>query len=125
MNFSDMHITAEEYFDILRRAWENSEYFDGWERKWHPEDIANNFEVVFDGVTQGIIAYSHIIGKNYKPAIYNSDKKTVEDMKEQQRQSKANADRVQVFGGTVPSGYRYPQTASSSYTNNNVFGDNV
>jgi len=118
LDWTDLHITAGEYFEILWEAWEKSEFFDGWDRKWHPEDIHANLEAVFDGVGQGITAYTHLVGKKYRTKIqYDSNKKTVDDMKKQAPNSEpktGSPDRVQVFGGTLP----------ETYTGN-TFGDNV
>lgn len=139
MEFSDMQITSAEFLDILTSAWENSEFFDGWDKRWHPEDIAYNFEAVFDGVTQGLVAYCNIVGERVRRSKAaggivvnpdNVDPKNVaqkvldalNEEREQREQEIANAGRVQVFGGTLPKNYAevYP-----TYTGNNIFGDNV
>ena len=119
MEFSDIYLNADEFFEILREAWEKSEFFDGWDRRWHPEDIASNLEVVFDSVTQGIISYSHLIGKNSRKSTppYNPNKKTVEDMKIQKEQSDAKwtAYNAMEYAGLENKPAVYPD----------VFGDNV
>lgn len=84
MQFSDIYLNADEFFEILRYAWEKSEFFDGWDKRHHPEDLAVNIEVVLDSVTCGMVYYSHIISNN-------------------SRKSTLANDRVPVFGGTVPS----------------------
>jgi hypothetical protein len=118
MNYSDMYIDAEEFFKILRTAWENSEFFDGWDKKWHPEDLSSNVEAVFDGVVQTLIAYSNIVGMNVRNSKLNT---VMDDLRKAQlnyphdspqwdnprwtaynSMEYANPERTQVFGGTVP-----------------------
>jgi len=123
-----MRITIDEYFKILSDAWERSPYFSGWDQEWHPEDLFNNFDSVARGVGEGLVAYTSIVGQHIRKNktvsnAYSSDKKTVDDMLIQE--SKANPERIQVFGGNLPRGEwdNYEPT----YTGNspNVFGDNV
>jgi hypothetical protein len=74
MGNKDISITADEYFKILRRTWEESDYFTGWDKKWHPEDLYVNMDTVFNSVGNGIVAYCHLINerdraiKNFSPA---------------------------------------------------------
>lgn len=122
MEFSDMSITIDEYFKILRNAWENSAFFNGWEQEWHPDDLHCNFDTVSRSVGDGLSFYTTLVGEKVRKSRknsnfqknYDSDQKTVNDMKLQAAAAKANPERVQVFGGTIP-----------AYTNNRVFGDNV
>jgi hypothetical protein len=82
MEFSDIYLSAEEFFEILKEAWEKSAYFTDWEKRYHPEDLFNNFDVVAHGVGEGIISYAKFIFL----------KRVV-----------SQSNRVPVFGGTVPS----------------------
>lgn len=141
MEFSDMRVTADEYFDILRKAWENSPYFDGWEREWHPEDLYFNFDSIFRGVGEGLAAYTNLVGiktrrrtatggiilnTNVDPK--NVAQKVVDSLNDQHNKSEqgvANTDRVQVFGGTIPEDYGKRRTKASTTYTGNTFGDNV
>lgn len=138
MNFSDMQITADEYFDILRKAWENSPYFDGWERKWHPEDLYSNFESVFDGVGEGLVAYLNIIGDKVRTPLVTPaalEKKRTggviisidNDMSDEAVIKKvesilASRRAVDVFGGTLPRDYN--KNVPTSGANTTAVGDN-
>lgn len=142
LDWQDMYVTADEYFAILREAWEKSEFFDGWDTKWHPEDLSANLEAVLDGVGQGITAYTHLVGKKYraKPE-YDSNKKTVDDMVKQAANSEPETGTpntpsvsfagnypTQVFGGTLPRGewdnYE-PSPVPPRGSRRDVFGDNA
>lgn len=138
MQFSDLHLTADEYLAILREAWEKSEFFDGWDRNWHPEDIHNNFEAVFDAVGHGLAAYTHLIGLKMREREYSPNKKTVDDMKKQAANSEPKTgtpppvytanDTTQVFGGTLPRGEWDNYVASPvppRGSRRDVFGDNA
>lgn len=113
LDWNDMYISADEYFDILREAWEKSEFFDGWDKPWHPEDMHSNFEVVFDSVGQGITSYTHLIGKKHRA-------------KTQSAASYAANDHTQVFGGTLPNG-KWDEyfELSPKAPQHREFGDNV
>lgn len=127
LDWSDLHITAEEYFEILREAWEKSEFFDNWDRKWHPEDLHANLEVVFDGVGCGLISYTHLVGKNVRKNQYNSNKKTVDDMNQQPVYT--GNEPTQVFGGTLPRGqwdeYFKLSPSGPRGGRDDTFGDNA
>lgn len=123
MQFSDIYLNADEFFEILRYAWEKSEFFDGWDKRQHPEDLAVNIEVVLDSVTCGMVYYSHIISNNSRksmqppPPPYNPNKKTVEDMKIQKEQSNAK--------WTAYNAMEYANLENKPAVYPDVFGDNV
>ena len=119
MQFSDIYLNADEFFEILRYAWEKSEFFDGWDKRQHPEDLAVNIEVVLDSVICGMVYYSHIISNNSRKSMptYDPNKKTVEDMKIQKQQSDAK--------WTAHNAMEYADLPSKPAVYPDVFGDNV
>lgn len=131
MEFSDLYLTADEYFDILRDAWEKSEYFDGWDRNWHPEDLHSNLEAVFDGVGCGLIAYTHLVGKKVRQKQYNTNKKTVSDMHDQAKtmrekvmEEKERLDNIKP-SKVLPRGQWDEYYEAYSANSTLEFGDNV
>lgn len=112
IEWEDLYLSPDQYFELMYEIAKNSDVFDDMTTPWHPEDLHYNMFTIFESAGKSIVEFTNILRtraeKRIKQSQYNSDKKTVDDMKVQE--STANQDRVQVFGGTLPA---------------NVFGDNV
>jgi len=119
MQFSDIYLNAEEFFEILKDAWEKSEFFDGWDKRHHPEDLTANIEVVLDSVICGIVYYSNIISNNSRKSTppYDPNKKRKENMTDKNHESKSK--------WTAYNSMEYADLPNNSSTYPDVFGDNV
>lgn len=123
IEWKDLHLSPDQYFELMYEIAKNSDVFDDMTAPWHPEDLHYNMFTIFETAGKSIVEFTNIVSSRAlarsRQSQYNSDKKTVDDAIVQENESKMrakkmteidNEDRVQVFGGTLPS---------------NVFGDNV